>query len=56
MNVSSYRKSSIKPMGGLINFGHSRGGLIREGGLFKKLGTEDIDDSFIRLLPHILQI
>ena len=27
----SYRKSSIKPPGGLFNFWHSRGGLIREG-------------------------
>ena len=33
-----YRKSSTKPPGGgLFHFGHSRGRLIREGGLFKKL-------------------
>ena len=31
-------------------------GLIREGGLFKKLDEEDIYDSFTSLLPHILRI
>ena len=51
-----YRKSTIKPQGGLFNFGHSRGGLIREGGLFKTLDAEEIYDSFISLLPHILRV
>ena len=48
-----HHKSSIKLPGG---FGHSRGGLIREGDLFKKLDKEDVHDSFISLLPHILLI
>ena len=30
-----YRKSSIKPPGGLFDFRHSRGGLIREGSLLE---------------------
>ena len=30
---SNYRKSSIKPPGGLFNFRHSRGGLNGQGGL-----------------------
>ena len=53
--VSVYLKSSIKPPQGLFKFGHSRGGLIREGGFFKKLDQKDIYDSFIGLLPHILR-
>ena len=48
-------KALSSPRGGLFNFGHSRGGLIREGSLFKKLDEKDIYDSFISLLPHILQ-
>ena len=32
----TYRKSSIKPPGGLFNFGPSRGGLNREGGLLER--------------------
>ena len=54
--VLSYRKASIKPPGGLFNFGPSRGdvlesGLIREGGglLHKIIG------SFSVLLSHILR-
>ena len=39
------------PDGGLLEKG-----LIREEGLFRKLDEEDIYDSFISLLPHILQI
>ena len=31
-------------------------GVIREGGLFKKLDDSDIYDSFISLLPNILRI
>ena len=34
---AGYHKSSIKSPGGLINFGHSRGGHIREGGLIQKV-------------------
>ena len=53
-SLQPHRKSSIKPSRGLFNFGHSRGGLlerglIRKGGLFKKLDEEDIYDSFISL-------
>ena len=51
-----YRKSSIKPRGPYLILETPRGGLIREGGLFKKLGEKDIYDSFISHLPHILQI
>ena len=50
-----YRKSSIKPPGCLFDL-DTPGGLIREGGLFKKLDEKDIYDSFISLLQHILQI
>ena len=39
------------PKGGLL-----QRELVREGGLLKKLDEEDIYDSFISLLPHILQI
>ena len=46
----------LSPQGGLFNFGYSRGGLIREEGLFKKLDEEAIYDSFISFLPHILPI
>ena len=51
-----YQKSSIRPLRGLFDFGHSRGGLIKEGGLFKALDEMGLYDSFISLLPHILQI
>ena len=43
-------------VGGLINFGHSRGGPNREGGLFTKLNDLDTNGSFSVLLLHILQI
>ena len=33
---SAFRKSSIKPPGGLFNFGPSRGRLNREGGLLER--------------------
>ncbi len=33
-----YRKSSIKPPGGLFNFRGPRGGLNREGGLLEERG------------------
>ena len=36
-----YRKSSINPPGGLSFFGLSRGRLIGEGGIFKKLDDKD---------------
>ena len=55
-------KALLSPRGGLFNFGHSRGGLIREGGLLesgsliKKLDEEDVYDSCISHLPHILRI
>ena len=50
-----YRKSSIKPPGGLFNFGPSRGGgLIREGGFFTKSSDKDIFGSFSVLLSHSL--
>ena len=51
----TYRKSSIKPPGGLFNFGPSRGGLNREGGLFTKSSDKDIFGSFSVLLSHILR-
>ena len=56
-----YRKSSIKPPGGLFNFGPSRGGLNREGGLlergglFTKSSDKDIFGSFSVLLSHNLR-
>ena len=56
-----YRKSSIKPPGGLFNFGPSRGGLNREGGLlergglFTKSSDKDIFGSFSVLLSHSLR-
>ena len=46
----------LKREGGLFKLSLRGEGLIREGGLFKKLDEEDIYDSFISLLPHILQI
>ena len=56
--IINYRKTSIKPPVGLFHFGHSRRGLIRKEGLFKKLDKEDIymTASFISLLPLILRI
>ena len=57
----TYRKSSIKPPGGLFNFGPSRGGLNREGGLlergglFTKSKDKDIFDSFLVLSTQILR-
>ena len=60
MLVFKYRKS-IKPLGGLFNFGPSRGrlirvgGRVREGGLFTKSSDKDIFGSFSVLLSHILQ-
>ena len=39
------------PEGGLLERG-----LIREGGLFKKLDEKDLHDSIISFLLHILQI
>ena len=45
----NYRKGSIKPPGGLFDFVYTRGGLIRDGLLFKNLDEEDIYDSFIGL-------
>ena len=57
----TYRKSSIKPPGGLFNVGRSRGGLNREGGLlergglFTKSNDKDIFGSFSALIPHILR-
>ena len=55
----SYRKSSIKPPGAYLILDIPEGGLlerglIRKGGLFKKLDEKDIYVSFISLLPHIL--
>ena len=52
----TYRRSSIKPRGGLSNFGHSRGGVIGEGELFTKSSGNDMYESFSVLLPHILWI
>ena len=49
-------KALLSPQGGFFDFGDSRGGLIREGGLFKKLNEEDICGSFINFLPHMLLI
>ena len=60
--IFTYRKSSIKPPGGLFNFGPSRGGLNREGGLlesgglFTKSSETDIFGSFSVPLFHILRI
>ena len=47
-----YRKSSIKPPGGLFNFQPSRGGLIREEGegLFTKSSEKNIFGSFSFLI------
>ena len=45
-----YHKSSIKPPGTYLISD------TPEAGIFKKLDKEDIYDSFIILLPHILQI
>ena len=59
---NTYRKSSIKPPGGLFNFGPSRGGLNREGGLlergglFTKSSEKDIFGSFSVPLFHIFRI
>ena len=36
LHQPNYRKSSTKPLGGLFNFGHSRGGLL-ERGLIQKV-------------------
>ena len=47
----TYRKSSIKPLGGLFNFGPSRGGLIREGSLFTKSSDKGIFGSFQFFYP-----
>ena len=54
------RKSSIKPPGGLFNFGPCGGGLNREGGLleggfFTKSNDKDIFGSFSVLLSHNLR-
>ena len=38
--VWSYRKSSIKPLGGLFNFRGTRGGLYWRGGLILKIKFE----------------
>ena len=38
-------------MPSLFDFGHSRGGLIREGGLFTKLDDKSIHDSGISIHP-----
>ena len=54
--ISEYRKNSIKPPGGLFNFGPSRVGLNREGDLFTKSSEKDIFGSFSVLLFHILRI
>ena len=48
-------KALLSPPGGLFNFGPSRGGLIREGGLFIKSSDKDIFGSFSVLLSHILR-
>ena len=55
LQETTYPKSSIKPLGGLFNFGSSKGELIREGGLFTKSSDWDTFDSFPVLLPHILR-
>ena len=49
-------KALLSPLGAYLILDTPRGGLIREGGLFKQLDEKDIYDSFISLLPHILQI
>ena len=36
--LPTYRKFPIKPPGGLVDFKHSRGGLIGEGGLIREGG------------------
>ena len=59
-HLLDYRKSSIKPPGGLFNVGPSRGGLlerglIREGGLFTKSSNKDIFGSFSVLSSHIFR-
>ena len=36
LKMLEYRKSSIKPPGGLFNFGPSRGGFNREGGFLER--------------------
>ena len=48
-------KALLSPWGGLFNFGPSRGGLIREGGLFTKSSDKDIFGSFSVLLSHSLR-
>ena len=57
---AKYHKSSIKPLGDYLildlpDRGLIERGLIREGGLFKKLSDMDIFGSFSVLLLHILQ-
>ena len=49
--VKGYPYSSVKPLGGLLNFRHSRGGidrgkLIREGALFTRSDNKVIYESF----------
>ena len=56
----AYCKSSIKPRGGLFDFGPSRRGGLTErgvirGGLIKKSSDNDIFGSFSVLLLNILQ-
>ena len=50
-----YHKSSIKPPGGLFDFGPSRRGLNGEGVYSRNQATKDIFGSFSVLLSHILQ-
>ena len=57
--LSNYRKSSIRPPGGLFNFGHSREGLverglIREGELIQKLDEKGVYDRFINFFTSYL--
>ena len=41
-----YRRFSIKPPGGLIDFKHSRGGLNGEGGLIREGGLNKFFENF----------
>ena len=61
INLKFHSVSTVKAPGGLFNFGPSRGGLNREGGLLERGAysqnqvTRDIFGSFSVLLSHILR-
>ena len=53
---SAYRKSSIKPPGGLIYFKPIwGGGLIETGGLFERGGLFKLEKTMVSVLPKELE-